>query len=103
MLENVDPSKPTVPTTPMQSMPPTTTEQEDKVVGRQSRINSIWEFTQAIIAILLVLTVSIALLISKEIRAEFWILVSIVVQSYFQRTNHTRVGGIGYKPPGETR
>jgi hypothetical protein len=34
-----------------QSLPATTTHQEDKVTDRQSRINLIWEITQAIIAI----------------------------------------------------
>lgn len=86
-----------------QSAPATTTAQQDLVTLRQSRINFIWEGTQGVIAIILVLTVCIALMLEREIGSEFWILVSIVVQSYFQRTNHTRIGGIGYKPVGESR
>lgn len=95
-------------------LPPTTTEQEDietalereareRVTEGQRRINLIWEFTQGTIAIVLVLTVSTAMLLGKEVRNEFWLLVAIVVQSYFQRTNHTRIGGTGYKPLGESR
>lgn len=84
-------------------LPPNTTEQQDLVTERQSRINITWEFTQAVIAVLLVFTVCLCMVLKIEIRTEFWILVSIVVQSYFQRTNHTRIGGVGYKPEGETR
>lgn len=95
-------------------LPPNTTEQEDitaqqereagqRIREGQRRVNLIWEFTQGIIAVTLVLTVSISMLFGKEVRNEFWLLVAIVVQSYFQRTNHTRIGGVGYKPEGETR
>lgn len=96
------------------SLPPTTTAQEDietssvrdakeRVTEGQRRINLIWETTQGLIAISLVLTVCYAMITGAEVRSEFWILVSIVVQSYFQRTNHTRIGGVGYKPMDEGR
>lgn len=96
------------------SVPATTTKQEDiesnaereardRVTEGQRRVNMTWEFTQGAIAIILVLTVCIAMILEKEVRNEFWLLVAIVVQSYFQRTNHTRVGGVGYKPLNETR
>lgn len=103
-----------VPMIPAPPLSPTTTEQEDiataaeresgqRIREGQRRVNLIWEFTQGIIAVMLVLTVSTSMLLEKEVRNEFWLLVAIVVQSYFQRTNHTRVGGVGYKPEGETR
>lgn len=85
------------------SLSPTTTTQQDLVVAGQRRINLIWESTQGLVAASLVLTVCYAMLSGMEVKNEFWILVSIVVQSYFQRTNHTRIGGIGYKPLDESR
>lgn len=95
-------------------LPPTTTEQEDiqsqeeraalhRMRDSQRRINLIWESTQGVIAIMLVLTVSISMLLGNEVKNEFWLLVAIVVQAYFQRTNHTRVGGVGEIRPNETR
>lgn len=86
-----------------QSVPAKTTAQEDLVTFRQSRINLIWEITQGLIAILLVSTLCYSMVAGVEVKNEFWLLAGIVVQSYFQRTNHTRIGGIGYKPPGESR
>lgn len=85
------------------SVPATTTAQEDLVTYRQSRINLIWEITQGLIAIFLVSTLCYSMVVGIEVKNEFWLLAGIVVQSYFQRTNHTRIGGIGYKPPGESR
>ncbi len=67
------------------------------VTARQSKINMVWESTQGAIAILLVLTVCSAMILEKEVKNEFWLLVAIVVQAYFQRTNHSRIGGTGQK------
>ena len=65
------------------------------ISGGQRRVNLIWEVTQAFVALMLVATVCYSLAFGFSVRSEFWILVSIVVLAYFQRTNHTRVGGVG--------
>lgn len=89
------------------SVAPTTTEQQDITRASQRRVNLIWEVTQAIIAVLVV---------GANVFAALWnvthgtiaepplILTSlgfVIVTSYFQRTNHTAVGGIGTKPTQE--
>jgi hypothetical protein len=42
------------------SLPATTTEQEDIVTAGQRKVNLIWEYTQSIIALLVVFTTMIA-------------------------------------------
>ncbi len=85
-------------------LPPRTTEQQDLTVAGQRRINLIWEYTQAIIAIILVgafVVTEIRIVFkggSQEIPAVLAALCGTVVGSYFQRTNHMNVGGIGFKP-----
>lgn len=61
----------------------------------QRRINLIWEMTQGVIALGLVGTACYSLLIGVALPAEYWLLLGIVVNSYFQRTNHTKIGGVG--------
>lgn len=103
-----------VPLVPAPPLPPQTTEQEDivalstrdardRVTEGQRRVNILWEATQGVIAVILVLTVCMGTLLDREIKNELWLLAAIVANAYFQRTNHTRVGGVGYKPEGETR
>lgn len=76
----------------------------------QRRINILWETTQAIIAVAVTLSTLIVcafLIISSGGEAAtgaFLILSNVfflVVGTYFQRTNHTRVGGIGGTQAGE--
>ena len=84
--------------------PPTTTEEQDRKTAGQRAINLKWESTQQIIAI----TVTIAVLFicgfivvygEPSLRqAAFLFLTNmavLVITTYFQRTNHTRSGGIG--------
>lgn len=81
------------------SLPATTTVQQDAVVAGQRRINLIWESTQAVIAIVVVIgsviLVSVLSLAGKG--ADFpdflTALVMLVVGFYFSRTNHTKTGG----------
>ena len=82
------------------AMPPTTTEEENKHALSQREVNKIWEYTQAVIAILVTtasLIVCVALVIRGESK-EALILISgaffLIIGSYFQRTNHTKVGGV---------
>ena len=65
------------------------------VTSGQRRINLIWEATQGLIAIVLVGTACYSLLNEIALPAEYWLLLGIVVNSYFQRTNHTKIGGVG--------
>lgn len=92
---------------PPRSVDPNTTAQEDLTTAGQRRINLIWEYTQALIAI----TITIANVIVGVYqgiatlnggRTEFPIILSssffLIVGFYFSRTNHAAIGGIGHKP-----
>jgi hypothetical protein len=84
------------------SIPPTTTEQEDITTAGQRRVNLIWEFTQAFIAISItwaVIFITIKQIESEVLTNAFFLIVSM----YFVRTNHTLIGGIGRKPINMTR
>ena len=61
----------------------------------QRRINLLWEGTQGLVAVLLVATVCWGVLNEVELPAQFWVLAAIVVNAYYQRTNHTKIGGVG--------
>jgi len=83
---------------------PTTTEQQDLMVAGQRRINLIWEYTQSVVAILVVATnmiVAIIFVMYKLPSNDYPFILSasffLVVGAYFQRTNHQNVGGIGRK------
>jgi hypothetical protein len=78
------------------SVPPTTTAQEDIVTAGQRRVNLIWEFTQAAVA----LTIALALVYceiqkieSPTIQNGFFLIIGF----YFSRTNHQAIGGTGRK------
>jgi len=88
-----------------QSLPPRTTIQQDLTVAGQRRVNLIWEYTQAVIAVILVgATAAAALKLvfqpagSQEVPTILAGLCGMVVGSYFQRTNHMNIGGVGAKP-----
>ena len=66
----------------------------------QRRINLLWEITQGLVAILLVTTVCWGVLNEVELPAQFWVLAAIVVNAYYQRTNHTKIGGVGADSTG---
>lgn len=85
-------------------IPPTTTSEQDRMTAGQRHINVMWERTQQIIATsvtLTVLAVCAYLIVYgapdlKLVAFTFLSNVSLVViQNYFQRTNHTKVGGVG--------
>lgn len=75
---------------------PTTTLQEDITTAGQRRVNLIWEFTQAAIAVVIVLALvylAIAQSPSETVTNAFFLIVGF----YFSRTNHQAIGGIGEK------
>jgi glucan phosphoethanolaminetransferase (alkaline phosphatase superfamily) len=89
----------------------TTTVEEDKHSAGQRKVNLIWEFTQAFIALSVVSTVLIvaaliALVILKPDASEKAIglaitaflllsnLASLIIGFYFGRTNHQKIGGV---------
>lgn len=72
----------------------------------QRRINLVWEITQAIVTVMVVgatlfIAGSLALsdVESNNNRAAAFLLLSngffMIVTAYYQRTNHTRTGGVG--------
>ena len=88
------------------SLPSTTTYQEDLITAGQRRINLIWEWTQSLIAIMVVLAnmivgVSNGMTVQEK-RPEYPVILSsalfLVVGFYFSRTNHAAIGGVGPKP-----
>ncbi len=89
-------------------LPPTTTVQQDMVTASQRKINLIWEWTQAIISIMVVLANMIVATVQGLTRGTDWMSFPVILSSslflivgfYFSRTNHSAVGGIGPKPTG---
>lgn len=85
-------------------LPPTTTTQEDLIAAGQRRINLLWEWTQSIIAILVV-AANMAVAVWDGVQpthADFPVILSsslfLVIGFYFSRTNHAAIGGVGPKP-----
>jgi hypothetical protein len=90
------------------SMPATTTFQADLTTEGQRRINLIWEYTQAVIAVVVVLA-NMAVGVYQGLvpytglgaRMEFPVILSsslfLIVGFYFSRTNHSAIGGVGPK------
>lgn len=98
------PAEPHMGFQPEPPMPPKTTAQEDLTTAGQRRVNLIWEFTQAAIAIGVVFAnMGTAMLLAVQGRTTDVPLVMtsalfLVVGFYFSRTNHQAIGGIGLKP-----
>jgi hypothetical protein len=70
----------------------------------QRRINLIWEYTQAIIALCVVIvTLFVAAWMvikgraGEQIPTIFAVAFGTIVGFYFARTNHSNIGGVGYK------
>lgn len=86
-----------------QPMAPTTTEQEDITTAGQRRVNIIWETTQAVIALVIVVG-NVAVAVTNGLRGmttDFPAILSnslfLVIGFYFSRTNHQAIGGVGRK------
>lgn len=90
---------------------PETTEEQDRQTAGQRRVNILWEVTQAIIAVAvtigtLIIAGTLVLRGSTDSATAFLLLSNaffMIVTSYFQRTNHTRVGGVGRPDQGDHR
>ena len=88
---------------PEQPRPPTTTTQQDITTAGQRRINVIWEVTQALIALIVVVTTMTAGIITVWTRSMdqvpnvICVAFGTVVGFYFSRTNHAAIGGVGKK------
>ncbi len=92
------------------NLPPTTTAQQDLTTAGQRRVNLIWEYTQAVIALVVVLscmTAGLITVVSKsadQIPTILSVAFGTVIGFYFSRTNHAAIGGVGSKPKdGEYR
>lgn len=75
--------------------------ERDLVMAGQRRINLIWEYTQAVIALLVVFTTMGAGLYGMVHDLPIPTLMAVafgtVVGFYFSRTNHSAIGGVGVK------
>jgi hypothetical protein len=87
------------------SLSATTTYQQDLVSAGQRRINLIWEYTQSIVTILVVVTnmvVAASNAIARGTVAEHPAILSsslfLILGFYYSRTNHAAIGGVGSKP-----
>ena len=83
---------------PAPSLDPTTTREQDRYTLAARQINLIWEATQALIAVAIVLANVIAafyLPVQNTLLANAFFL---VIGFYFGRTNHARSGGVGTTP-----
>jgi hypothetical protein len=91
----------------MESLPPNTTAQQDLTTAGQRRVNLIWEYTQALIAVAVVISTmwaSMWMVFTKDtsqIPTIFSFAFGTIVGFYFSRTNHAAIGGVGQKPPQE--
>jgi hypothetical protein len=91
------------------SIPATTTFQQDLTTAGQRHINVMWERTQQLVAIMVSSVVTIVcsavILMGKDdsLRLPAFMFLTnvslLVINTYFQRTNHTKTGGVG---PHET-
>lgn len=80
-----------------QPLTPTTTTQQDITLAGQRKVNLIWEYTQAIVALSITaanIYCAVKKIDSQEIRNAFFLIIGF----YFSRTNHAAIGGIGVKP-----
>lgn len=73
----------------------------------QRRINLIWEVTQSVVALsvtVATLFVSAKLALSEDGQQSAFLLLSnvffLVLGTYFSRTNHVRIGGVGKEQAG---
>ena len=72
----------------------TTTKEEDLHTASQRKINLTWEYTQAIIALSVILAnIGLALVGGTEVEAMKNALF-VIIGFYFGRTNHARIGGV---------
>ena len=89
-----------------QPLSPNTTAEQDLTTAGQRRVNLIWEYTQAFIAVSVVVSTMIAgIAVSLDNKPEqvptiLSVAFGTGVGFYFSRTNHAAIGGVGEKPKG---
>lgn len=97
-LSSIDPASiaPLIP----KSIAPATTAEEDRHTASQRKVNQVWEFTQATIAVFMTVTVCIIMLLMVW-RGEYSISLQflsaaffLIIGFYFGRTNHENVSGM---------
>jgi hypothetical protein len=81
------------------SLPARTTYQEDLVTFGQRRINLIWEFTQAIVTVLITAAAIYCAIQNIDAQVLNFAFVAIV-STYYARTNHTKIGGVSSEQVG---
>lgn len=83
------------------SVPARTTFQEDLVTAGQRRVNLIWEYTQAAIALMVVAMTmicgGIGMWKDMQIPTIISVAFGMITGFYFSRTNHEKIGGTGPK------
>lgn len=83
------------------TLPPNTTEQDDKISAGQRLVNMTWEVTQSYIAVVVVSVTMVkayTLLQGQDIPTIMAVAFGTIVGFYFARTNHQSIGGVGKKP-----
>jgi hypothetical protein len=80
-------------------LPADTTHQNNLMVAGQRRINLIWEATQAVVTVMISGAAIYAALhgISADILNFAFV---AIVSTYYARTNHTKIGGVGPNQQG---
>lgn len=79
------------------TLAPTTTAATDRVMEGQRHINKIWEYSQAVIALMITFAViycAVNEITSQELSNGFFLIIGF----YFSRQNHQNTGGVGPKP-----
>jgi hypothetical protein len=84
---------------PERSLPPDTTIQSDLIAHGQRRINLIWEATQASVAVLLSMAVIYCAINKIDAPILNYGFIA-VISTYYARTNHTKIGGVGVDAVG---
>ena len=86
-------------------IPPTTTSEQDLTTASQRKVNLIWEYTQAAIALMVTISTMTAgaWMTFRGADAEHLptilsVAFGTVIGFYFSRTNHAAIGGVGIKP-----
>lgn len=74
--------------------PPTTTTEQNLRTAGQRRVNLIWEYTQAFIAIIVIGNFVFQSGREKAIDPFSAGIVGVVIGFYFGRTNHARIGDV---------
>jgi len=91
------------------SLNPTTTAEQNRATAGQRSINRIWEQTQAIVTVVIIVVTASGVLAkvflpaASNLPSEWWAIVGLVIGFYFSRTNHTKIGGVPMRTSTEER